>query len=265
VTAGAIVYLVKEGAAMSSFAIGLIVVACLSAGAITGFLIRLALPGHHLSTESKDTIKLGTGLIGTMAALVLGLLVGSTKGSYDTQKAELTQMSAKMILLDRALAHFGPEAKETREQLKVAAERMLGVFWRDGNEPSSAASPSAAKERLYDLILSLAPKTDAERSIQSQALSMAVDIGQTRWLLQQQSGSSVSTVFLVILIFWLSVTFISFGLFAPANATVIFTFVLCAFSVAAAVFLILELDHPFSGMIQIPKETLRSALEQLGR
>src|SRR5262245_13260626 len=119
---------------MSSIAIGIIVFACLFTGAIIGFLVRLALPGHHLSAESKETIKLGTGLIGTMAALVLGLLVGSTKGSYDTQKAELTQMSAKVIMLDRALAHFGPGANEARAQLKSAAETMLGVFWRDGDE-----------------------------------------------------------------------------------------------------------------------------------
>jgi hypothetical protein len=250
---------------MSSLAIGLIVVASLSTGAIIGFLIRLALPGHHLSAESRDTIKLGTGLIGTMAALVLGLLVGSTKGSYDTQKAELTQMSAKIILLDRALAHFGPEAKDARQQLKLAAGGILGVLWRDANEPSTASSPSISKEKLYDEILALTPKTDAQRSVQNQALGMAVDIAQTRWLLQQQSGSSVSTVFLVIMTFWLSVTFLSFGLFAPLNATVICTLALCAFSVAGAVFLILELDHPFSGMIQIPKETLRSAVEMLGR
>src|SRR5262245_12958831 len=130
---------------MSSLAIGSIVVASLCTGAILGFLSRLCLPGHHLSPESKDTIKLGTGLIGTMAALVLGLLVGSTKGSYDTQKAELTQMSAKVIMLDRALAHFGPEAKEAREQLRLSAEGMLDVFWRDANQPSSASSPSASK------------------------------------------------------------------------------------------------------------------------
>ncbi len=250
---------------MSSLAIGLITVACLFAGAMLGFLIRLALPGHHLSAESKDTIKLGTGLIGTMAALVLGLLVGTTKGSYDAQKAGLTQMSAKAILLDRALAHFGSGAKDAREQLKATAERMVGVFWPDASEKSAASTPSIAKENLYDAILALDPKSDAERTIQNQALGMTVDIGQTRWLLAQQSGSSVSTVFLVILIFWLSVTFISFGLFAPANGTVIFTLALCAFSVAAAVFLILELDHPFGGMIAIPKDILQNAVQQLGK
>jgi hypothetical protein len=250
---------------MSSLVIALVVLGCLLGGALLGLLIRSALPEHHLSAESKETIKLGTGLIATMGALVLGLMVGSAKGSYDTQKAELTAMSAKMILMDRALAHFGPEAADTRTELKTAGERMLVLLWTDPNADLSAHAPSAAKEQLYDLILTLTPKTDAQKSIQSQALSTAVDIGQTRWLLHQQAGSSIPTIFLVLLVFWFATIFFSIGLFAPINLTVIASIALCAVSVAAALFLILELDHPFSGMIQIPSDTLRNAIAQLGR
>jgi len=251
---------------MSSFAIALIVLGCFFGGAILGLLIRRALPEHHLSPESKETVKLGTGLIATMGALVLGLMVGSAKGSYDTQKGEVTAMSAKIILLDRALAHFGPEATPVREELKAMTGRLLGVLWPDAREPSSPASaPSGSKEQIYDMILALAPKNDAQRSIQSQALTAAVDIGQTRWLLYQQAGSSIPPLFLVLLVFWFTTIFFSIGLFAPVNLTVIGCLVLCAVSVATALLVVLELDHPFAGLIQIPNDTVRSAMAQLGR
>lgn len=251
---------------MSSLAIGFIVLGCLCAGAVLGFLIRRVLPEDHLSADSKDAIKIGTGLIGTMGALVLGLMVGSAKGSYDTQKAELTQMSAKIILLDRGLAHFGPETKEIRAELKQVTGRMLELLWPDANAPPSVLSVApAANEGLIDSILELSPKNDSQQSIKNQVVALAVDVGQTRWLLNQQRGSSISTVFLVLLTFWLTLIFVSTGLLAPVNGTVIVTLFLCAVSLAGAVFLILELDRPFSGMIQIPTETLRHAMAQLGR
>jgi hypothetical protein len=249
---------------MTSLQISGVVVASLLGGQCVGYFVRQILPEHHLIAESKDAVKLGIGLISTMAALVLGLLVGTAKGSFDTQKSELTQMSAKVILLDRALSHYGDEAKEIRQQLKQAAERMIDLLWSDRNSDAAGAQFNSG-EKLYESILALSPKNDAQKTIQSQALGMAVDIGQTRWLLYQQADSSVPAIFLVVLIVWLSLIFASFGLFAPVNLTVIGTLTLCAFSVAGAIFLIMELDRPFTGAIEIPKATLRSAIEILGR
>jgi hypothetical protein len=251
---------------MSSLSVGFIVLVCLCAGAVLGFLIRRLLPEHHLNADSKDAIKIGTGLIGTMGALVLGLMVGSAKGSYDAQKAELTQMSAKIILLDRGLAHFGPETKEIREQLKLATGHMLELLWPEADSPPSLLSVApTANEGMIDSILALSPKNDSQRSLKDQAMTLAVDIGQTRWLLNQQRGSSISAVLLILLVFWFSLTFVSTGLLAPVNGTVLVTLFLCAVSLAGAVFLVLEFDHPFSGMIQISSETLRHAVAQLGR
>lgn len=249
---------------MSSFAISLIVLACLFGGALLGMLLRARLPEHHLSAESKDVVKVGMGLIGTMSALVLGLMVGSAKSAFDSQKSALTQMSAKIIMLDRALAHYGPDSKEVRELLRGAVTTMLAQVWPETRSQSNLAPPMTG-EVMYDKIQQLVPKNDAQRTLQSQALNMAVDIGQARWLLFQQSGSAISTPFLVVLAFWLTVIFASFGLFAPVNATALVTLFLCALSVAGAVFLILELDRPFEGMLQIADTPLRSALAQLGR
>ncbi|MFO0965099.1 MAG: hypothetical protein U0793_05880 [Gemmataceae bacterium] len=204
------------------------------------------------------------GLIGTMSALVLGLMVGSAKSSFDAQKAGLTQMSAKIIVLDRALAHYGAETKEARELLRAGVTRILEQVWPEGGSAPQIA-PSAAGEVVYDKIQQLTPKSDAQRSVQNQALSIAVDIAQARWLLFQQAETAISTPFLVVLVFWLTVIFMSFGLFAPVNATAVITLLLCSLSVSGAVFLILELDRPFEGMLQIPSTVLRNALAQLGR
>jgi len=242
-----------------------IVFACLFGGALLGMLIRGFVPQHHLSADSKDTIKVGMGLIATMAALVLGLMVGSTKSSYDAQKSELTQMSAKIVLLDRVLAHYGPETKETRDLVRRWVVRTLEQIWVEDSSWSEQAEPtSAVGDAVYDKLLELKPEDQAQRALQVQSQNIALDIAKSRWLLFVQTGSAISTPFLVVLVFWLTLNFVSFGLFAPRNATVIATLLLGALSVSGAIFLILELDRPFGGLIQISSDPLRKALASLG-
>jgi len=201
-----------------------------------------------------------------MAALVLGLLVASAKGSYDAQSAELTQMSANIALLDRVLARYGPETKEARDLLRGAVARLLDQMWsKDGTSASSKAPPSSGGEILYDKLAGLSPKNDTERSLQGQALSIAMDIGKTRWLMFEQATTSVSLPLLVVLVLWLTVIFISFGLFAPFNATVVSSLFVSALSVSGAIFLILEMSGPYSGLIQISSAPLRAALAHLGQ
>ena len=250
---------------MSSITISLIVFACVFGGALLGIFLHVSLPQHHLANESKDIVKLGMGLVGTMAALVLGLLVASAKGSYDAQSAELTQMSANIALLDRGLALYGPETKETRALLRGAVVRILDQMWsKDGASSSPMAAPSGG-EILYEKIQALSPKNDMQRSLQGQALSIAVDIGKTRWLMYAQQATSVSMPLLIVLVLWLTVIFISFGLFAPFNGTVVSSLLVSALSVSGAIFLILEMYSPYDGLIQISSAPLRAALAQLGQ
>lgn len=251
---------------MSSMAISSIVFACVFGGAILGMITRAILPQHHLSSESKDVVKLGMGIVATLSALVLGLLIASAKGSYDAQSAELTQMSAKVILLDRLLAHYGPETKETRDLLRASAARILDQMWSKRPAGSSpAGTPSSGAEILLDKIQGLAPKDDRQRSLQAQAQSIVLDLGQMRWLQYAQASTSISMPLLVVLVFWLTTIFLSFGLFAPANVTVFTGLLVSALSVCAAILLILELYSPYSGLIQLSSAPLRDALTQLGR
>src|SRR5262245_16356756 len=229
---------------------------------LLGLLLRSILPDHPRTVESKDVVKLGMGLLATMTALVLSLLISSAKGSYDTQRSELTQLAANVALLDRVLAHYGPEATDARDLLRRSVARIIEQMWPTSGSHAADLNPAAiGGEALHEKIQSLVAQSEAQRSLRAEALKIATDLARTRSLLFAQTGSSIPLPFLVILIFWVTVIFISFGLFAPLNATVI----VGALSVSGAIFLILELDQPFRGSIQLSSSPLRSALANLGR
>jgi len=248
---------------MSPIALSFVALVCVFGGALAGIFLRSALPRHHLNSESKHMVGLGMGLVGTMAALVLGLLVASAKDSYDAQNNELTQLSANIVLLDRILSHYGPEAQESRELLRSAAARIAARMWHSG--PAGSEPTASGAESIYDKVLHLSPKDDPHRALQSQALSIANNLSQERWLMYEQGSTSVPLPMLVVLVLWLTIIFISFGLFAPTNGTVIASLFVSAMSVSCAVLLILEMYRPFEGLIQISSAPLRAALAHLGK
>jgi hypothetical protein len=251
---------------MSATAIAGVVFACVFGGALLGMVLRTVLPEGHLSTETKDVVKVAIAMIATMAALVLSLLVSTAKSAYDTRGSELVQMSGDIVMLDRVLARYGPDARDARalqqHLIAAAVERIWPTNGARPVGPDPAASPF---EMLYDKIDKLSPQNDSQRSLQAQALKMATDLGRARFLLFQQMGSSIPAPFLIVVVFWLGIIFASFGLFAPRNGTVIFVFLVCAMSVSGAIFLILELDRSFEGMMQVSGEPLRQALAHLGQ
>jgi len=251
---------------MSSTIIAAIVFACLFGAGLLGVRVRAMLPENHLNPDTKDAVKVGMGLVATMAALVLGLLVASTKGAYDTQKNEVTQMAAKIVFLDRVLANYGSESAETRDLLRRSVGNAINRMWPDGkiSQPAQLDPSATSGEAFFNSIQQLSPQNDAQRSLKSQAVQVTTDVGQMRWLLFEQTESSISLPMLIVLIAWLAIIFTSVGLFAPPNATVIVALMLSALSVAGAIFLILELDMPFDGVIQISSAPMRNALNHLG-
>ena len=251
---------------MSSIATSCIVFAYVFGGALLGMLLRNFLPEHHLDPDSRNVVNLGMALIGTMTALVLGLLIASAKSSYDTQKSEVTQMAANIVQLDRILGRYGAAANGARAVLRRAVLSVDQSWSEDAarSERLDSAQVRAEAASFYEKIQELTPRNDLEHSIQSQALQTAFEIGQTRSLLVEQAGSSIPMPFLVVMVFWLAVIFASFRLFAPRNATVIATLFVCALSVSGAIFLILELDSPFSGLLQISDAPLRNAITHIG-
>jgi hypothetical protein len=251
---------------MSSIAITAIVFACVFGGAVAGMLLRAALPEHHLSSDSKDVLKLQMALVSTMTALVLGLLVSSAKNSYDSQSTELTQSSAKIVLLDRILAHYGPETKEMRGMLRASVVSSLERIWSEHILAPSELTPSTqSNERLFEQIQQLSPKDDGQRALKTQATSLAFALGETRWLQYAQITNSISKPLLVVLVLWLTTLFVCFGLFAPRNGTVIASLFIAALTVSCAIFLILEMYTPYGGLIEVSSAPLRAALSQLGK
>ena len=254
---------------MSSIAIALIVFGCVFGGALLGMLLRAALPEHHLSKDSKDIIMLGMGMIGTMAAIVLGLLIAAAQGSFHEQRSDIIQLSANIISLDRLLAHYGPETKEARDLLRSAVVQTLNQMWPEDSPQPAQLGPTASKaEVLYDKIQALSPKNDAQRSLQAQALSLAFNLVQNRWLIFVQQVRSIPVTFLIVLavlLFWFTTIFFGLGLFAPSNATVIAMLFVSALSISGAIFLMVELFRPFEGLLRIPSEPLLEALTHLGQ
>ena len=203
-------------------------------------------------------------VVGTMVALVLGLLVGSGKGFYDTQSSEVTQLAADVVLLDKILNHYGPETKEIRGLLRGSVASMLDVTWRrDGSDKTHSSPFTASSETVFDKIQELSPRNDSQRFLQSQALSAAIKLGQTRSLMFAQQASSVPMPLVAMLTLWLTLLFVSFGLFVRPNVTVVISLLLSALAVCAAIFLILEMYQPYSGLIHVSDAPLRAALMQL--
>ena len=253
---------------MSAFGAAAIVFAAVFGGAVLGMLLRGILPAHHRNDESRDVVRLGTGLVATMAALVLGLLVASAKGAYDTQRDGLDKITADLTLLDTTLAQYGPATHDARKILRGTVGAAIGRLWPADTSRESTlgeAEATAGGKSFYAEVLSLTPATETERTLQAQALAIASELARARLLLvAQQETARIPGVFLVILVSWLVALFISFGLFAPRNGTVLAALLISAFSVSGAIFLILELDEPFAGVIQISSTPLRDAFVHLG-
>src|SRR5713101_2279584 len=169
---------------MNSAVSGAIVFACLFGAGLLGMCIRAALPEHHLTTDTKDAVRIGMGLVATMAALVLGLLVASTKGAYDTQKSEVSQMAAKIVFLDRVLANYGSETAETRDLLRRSVGSAINRMWPDSkaSQPAQLDPSATSGEAFFNSIQQLSPQNDAQRSLKSQAVQVTTDVGQMRWL-----------------------------------------------------------------------------------
>jgi hypothetical protein len=252
---------------MSPISLSLIAFACVFGGTFLGMFLRKRLPGHHPSGDTKDVVRLGTGLIGTMAALVLGLLIASANSTYETQSGQVRQLTANIALLDVTLAEYGPETAPLRSLLRRAVTTRADRVWHENGSDPGKAEPfgaSAASLSFYDEILKLSPQNAAQRSLQARAIDASNDVAKARLLLFVQTVGSIPMPFLVVLISWLTIIFASFSLFADSNATIICALGLFALSASAAIFLILELSQPFTGLMMISSEPLRNALAPLG-
>jgi hypothetical protein len=251
---------------MNSIEISAITFGCVFGGALLGISIGRRLPEHHLAPETKDVVRLGMALVGTIGALVLSFFITSAKAYHDRQRDELTQESAKVALLGRILHHYGPEAEPARQSLKSIIGQMLVTTWPgERTENAKIAAGSATAAELYDQIEGLNPKDEHQRVMQSQASELLLSLGEVRWLMIEETTMKVSPIVLLVIIFWMTCIFVSWGLYSPKNATALTALMVSAFSVAAAILLIVELYTPYSGLLRVASEPLRFAYETLSQ
>ena len=225
------------------------------------------LPGHHLDKRSRDAVRLVAGFLATLSALVLGLLISSAKANFDEHSGQLHRVAADVVALDRALAGYGEGAREARDVLRSTLIDTLDQFSVDNRLKGESLVQPVRDVRLlgfHDRIQMLAPQTEGQRAAQARGLPLADNIAATRVRMTQDLGGSIPSPFLLVVVFWLMAMFAAFGLFAPANATVIVALLVGAMSVAGAVFLILELDRPLDGLMRLSTEPLRHAAETIG-
>jgi hypothetical protein len=232
---------------------------------LLGMRLRAALPDHELSSETKDAVRLGMGLVATMTALLLGLLIASAKGSFDAQRSQVILLAGKASYLERVLTVYGPETAEVRSVLRASSESLIRKLWSDESSPEAQEDPVISEgHALFSSIHKLTPQDEEQRALKDEAVDTVNDIARTRWLLVAQADSSIPKPLLTLVIVWLAIIFLSVGLFAPTNRIVVVTMIIVSLLVSSALFLILELDRPFDGVIQISSAPLRNAFSNHG-
>ena len=251
----------------SEFLIASVVCACVVGGALLGLGLRAVLPEHHISEPSRQVVNVAIGLIATLSALVLGLLVASAKSSFDARNDEVKTSAAKLILLDRTLRQYGPETQPLRELVRKLTQRRIDHAWGNVDAGGILTTPEdvTSAEQVRTRLFALAPATDAQRWQLTRALAITAEVEQARWLSIEENRSSIPRPFLVVLVSWLTAIFASLGLFAPRNATVYAVLLVCALSVSTAIFLILEMDQPYEGLLRISSAPLVNAVAEMGR
>lgn len=252
---------------MNSLLLGALVFFILILATMLGMFARSRLPEHHLNSESKDVIRLATAVVGTLSALALGLLIASAKSDYDNAQAEMKTSAARIVLLDRIMARYGPETEHPRAVLKQIIQKRLDRAWNAerADELSNGALPEFEDiEDIQDSLRALNPKDTAQGSLQTRALEVSGMIAEGHWQLVETTDEGLPVPFLIVLISWLALLFATFGLQAPLNSTVILIIIVCSLSVAGAIFVISDMASPYAGLIHISETPLRTALDRLG-
>jgi hypothetical protein len=253
---------------MYPIAIGAIVLVCTFGGAMVAMYASSRLPDQYLSPASTAVMRLAMAFVVALATLVISLMISSARSSFVTKDAEYRRGAADIILLDRALARYGPETKNARELLRGVAETKLREFWPEDSAPREQSRPieiGTGIEQIEDELHALDPKDNAQQWLQTRALQISAEIEQLTSFLATQNSSAIRWQTLAILVFWLTIIFVSFGYSAPRNATVIVTFSVCGLSIAGAMYLLVQLDQPYGGYIKVSSAPWRAAIDQLGR
>ena len=252
---------------MKDILIGVAVFAIIFGGSLFGMFLGKVLPDQHVSTESRDAIRIVMAMLATLSAVVLGLLTGSSISSLAEKEGELRSAGVQFIMLDRTLAEYGPETAQTRALLKQLLAERISQIWpeEDGAVSLTALSSGAGIVLVQRDLFTLSPQTEQQRWLRSNALEITNKIAESRWTTIEQIGSRFPWAFFIVVVAWLTVIFASFGLYAPRNASVTAALLVAALALAGPIFMMLEMDQPYGGLVKIPSTSLSVAFDQLGQ
>jgi hypothetical protein len=250
---------------MTSTTASLISFGCIFGGSLTGIVLRSVLPERYFTDEEKDVLKLGLGLITTLSALVLGLLISTAKSSYDAKRSQLTQVATDVILVDRSLELYGSETSKARRALRNQLAALAdNIHSLDASSSKLQPSSEAEWSDFYQMVRRLSPRDDSQRALKAEVLRISLEVAQIRASALARESSSIPIPFLVVLVFWLTALFVGFGLFASRNLIAVAALCICALTVSTAVFLILDMDQPLTGFMKLSDESLRNAMAVIG-
>jgi hypothetical protein len=252
---------------LSPVIIGLLVFVVILTGTFVGRCVRRLLPRDHLTEETKSLVSVSMAVVTTISALVLGLLISNANSSFIALGGQVTSLSAQVIRLDQILRRYGPETAPARDILRQYAEHKVeDLFPSDWRTRPNVGNPATYEllQQLEDSLLALKPANQRDQWWLGQAMILAAKIGDARWILAQQVGQGTPKAFVALLVFWLTLLFASFALFAPRNLTSAATLMLCALAVSGAVGMILELEQGLGGLIHISPQPMRQAVMVLG-
>ena len=249
---------------MHALTISSLVFVLVCGGALAGMALRRVRPDELFTPDAKDTIRLAIGLVITMTGLVLGMLVSSGKTFYDAEKNQVAELSAQVILINDLLTAYGPETGPLRIEARRSMEEIVDRIWPRTGSQSVELEPLASGARFYEHIQLLAPKNEGQASVKAQLLAATLSVRRTYWFMFLQSEqTSIAIPLLSVVSAWLVIIFFSFGIFAPRVPNVMVTLVVCAMAVSAAIFIIVSLNLPFSGVLKVSPAAVREVLSQM--
>jgi hypothetical protein len=251
---------------MNSIEISVLGFSLLFGGALLGLHFSPFLSASELKEDTKLHLRTGVGLLTSMFALLLSLQLSSAKTSFDIQEQDVALLASKAVMLDRILAHYGPEAQKARESLRDNLIDLLNHVWpKNRLEGPTWAPENNGGIEFYNRIQELSPKDENQRSERVLALGMAIELGQMRWKSASRVRSSTAVPLFFVEVAWATIIFATFGLLAPRNIVVVVSLAICASAVSGGFFLIVELNRPFSGLLHASGAPLREALKYLAR
>lgn len=250
---------------MDSVKITLISLVCLAVGVAIGIFSRSRVPEHHIANDSRDVIRLAVGLIATLVAMVLSLLISSSSNFYNSVDGEYREALASIRQLDDRLKSYGPEAEPARAMLRAVAVRAFKDRW-PGGDFGPAPNPPVGRDAFERAVLELHPQNAVQKWYQDRSLELIERLVHIQNLVRGQTRAhSVPMPLFAVVLASAAVIFASWALFVKPNGTMLAAIAVAALAVAAAIFLIVELNSPFEGLLQLPSQPAEALIETLGR